>query len=72
MNKIGLNLDNEKVLDEKNKYKFYCKCGHYAIIYPFEQYQKKVCDWCGNYIYSSKKEEFKEKLKNKLKKEEIK
>lgn len=63
MNKFGLNLDNEKVLDAKNKYRFYCKCGYYATIYPFEQYQKKLCAWCGNYIYSSKKEEFKDKLR---------
>ena len=61
-NKYGLILDSDKILNEKNKYKFRCKCGHYVIIYPFERYQRKLCDWCGNYIYANKKEEFKEKL----------
>ena len=41
MNKYGLCLDNEKVVNEKNKYKYYCKCGNSAIIYPFEKRQKK-------------------------------
>ena len=63
MNKYGLNLDNEKVLREKNKYKFRCKCGHSVTIYPFEKYQKKLCHWCSNYIYANKKEEFKDNLR---------
>lgn len=63
MNKYGLNLDNEKVIDEKNKYRFYCKCGYSVTIYPFEKYQRKLCVWCGNYIYANKKEEFKDNLR---------
>ena len=63
MNKYGLCLDNEKVVNEKSKYKYYCKCGNSAIIYPFEKRQKKLCDWCGNYIYANKREEFKDNLR---------
>lgn len=55
-------IEEDKLINEKDKYKFYCKCGHYTYIYPMEQKNKKVCSWCGNYIYVSKKAEFKERL----------
>lgn len=45
-----------KRMAEIDKYKYYCKCGNSAIIYPFEKRQKKLCDWCGNYIYANKRE----------------
>ena len=32
--------------------------------------KKKLCDWCGYYVYKDKKLEFQEKLKASLKKEE--
>lgn len=52
-----------KRMAEIDKYKYYCKCGNSAIIYPFEKRQKKLCDWCGNYIYANKREEFKDNLR---------
>lgn len=63
MNKYGLDLDNKKVVEEKTKFRFYCKCGSSTTIYPFEKYQRKLCDWCGNYIYANKREEFKDNLR---------
>lgn len=63
MNKYGLDLDNQRLINEKKKFKHYCKCGYSVTIYPFEKHQKKLCAWCGNYIYSSKQEEFKDKLR---------
>ena len=55
--------DQKSLLEEKSKYKYYCKCGHNAYIYPFEKVNKKICSWCGNYIYVNKKEEFKDNLR---------
>lgn len=58
MNDISL----RKKLDEEEKYKCRCKCGHSVVIYPSEKKLKKICNWCGNYVYVNKKEEFKEKI----------
>lgn len=58
-----LTKEQEDLIEEKDKFKYYCKCGHYTHIYPFERINKKICSWCGNYIYVSKKEEFKDRLR---------
>lgn len=55
--------NKEKLLRNKRKYKYYCKCGHHVIIYPFEKKKKKICSWCGYYVYANKKEEFKDRLR---------
>lgn len=47
---------------EYNKVKVACKCG-YRTIFPY-WVDKKVCSWCHNYVYRTKKIEFEEKLKN--------
>lgn len=41
-----------------------CKCGHSVVMYNFD---KKLCGWCGKYVYKDKQTEFKYKLKNKMK-----
>lgn len=61
--KVYLPNNERKLLEEKSQYKYYCKCSHYTHIYPFEKVNKKICTWCGNYIYANKKEEFKDKLR---------
>lgn len=58
-----LTNDERKLIEEKEQFKHYCRCGHYTHIYPFEKVTRKICTWCGNYIYANKKDEFKEKLK---------
>ena len=52
-----------KLIDEKNKYRIKCKCGHVIYIYPFEKRNKKICSWCRNYVYLNDREEFKERVK---------
>lgn len=42
-----------------------CKCGHKEVMPIW--INKKLCSWCGNYIYRYKKDEFKEKLLKQLK-----
>ena len=55
--------NDSKISSERAKYKIYCsKCGHGTVFYPMEHKSKKICSWCGYYVYKDKKEEFKEKL----------
>ena len=60
----------EKLSEETSKYKHYCKCGHSVVIYPFEKKDKKLCNWCGRYVYEDpekqKKYDFKLKMKTVL------
>lgn len=56
------NKELAKKINEISKYKYYCKYGHPVVIYPMESKKKKICSWCGNWVYSDKKVEFKEKL----------
>lgn len=60
------NVEKLSIESQKNKYK--CNCGHSVVIYPFEKKTKKICNWCHNYVYISKEEEFKDKLLSKLRK----
>lgn len=53
---------SKKVINEREEYKIYCECGHGVVIYPFEHRNKKVCSYCGKYVYTNKQEEFKERL----------
>ena len=50
---------DEKFLNELNKHKVKCKCGHILVI--IDQ-PSLICDWCGRKVYRSKKDEFKDKL----------
>ena len=56
-----------KLMKVASDNKYYCECGHSVIIYPFERRTKKVCSVCGRYVYINKKEEFKDRLKEKMK-----
>lgn len=60
--------DFSKLIDEKCKYRVYCKCGHSIFIYPFEKKEKKLCDWCGHYVYMNKRVEFIDRLKKMINK----
>ena len=58
---------NDKMLEERTKYKVYCKCGHSMVFYPMEHKEKKLCSWCGHYVYKDKKVEFNDKLNRLIK-----
>lgn len=67
---MGRELKNKEIerlikFECENTYK--CKCGHSLVIYPKEN--KKLCRWCGKYVYKSKQDEFKDKLINVIRKE---
>lgn len=62
----GKDKEEQILINKKKQYQIYCKCGHHTYIYPMEKRNKKICTWCGNYIYIDKKTEFKERLGNLL------
>lgn len=43
-----------------------CDCGHSITI--TNKHKRLICSWCGNYVYLHKKDEFKNKLKEVMKK----
>lgn len=55
----------DKYEDELQKFMYMCPCGHKTMIRYDEI--KALCSWCGNYVYKNKKEEFKDRMRGKLK-----
>lgn len=49
-----------KILTKDDK-EYQCTCGHKVVI-P-EWVDKQCCSWCGNYVFKSKKDEFKYRMK---------
>lgn len=56
-----------KLMEERTKYRVYCKCGHSIVFFPVEHKDKKLCSWCGYYVYRNKKVEFIDRLNSLLK-----
>lgn len=55
----------ERLSREYAKVKYKCNCGHKVIIPAWVD--KQLCNWCGNYVYKNKKDEFINKIKQKIK-----
>lgn len=51
----------QRQAEEYSKVKYQCTCGHKVVI-P-EWADKQCCSWCGNYVFKSKKDEFKYRMK---------
>lgn len=58
--------DTDKMVEYYNQFKVTCKCGHMLVISP--KIGKQLCNHCGHYGYLDKKLEFKDKLKEAMKK----
>ena len=56
----------DKYVDELQKHKYKCKCGH--KVFMDKNKTKAVCDWCGRYVFKNKKDEFNYRMKEALKK----
>lgn len=66
MEKILTVKEFERMTEEYDKVKYKCsKCGHKEIIPKWKD--KTICSWCGNYVFKDKKEEFKYRIKEKIK-----
>lgn len=64
MNKYLSNKELEIFYEVRDKYKRYCKCGHYAYVSPKKGVAE--CTWCHNNIFIDKKHEFEYRLKENL------
>ena len=54
--------EETKMFEEFKKNTYKCKCGHGVLITSTED--KKLCNWCGNYVFKDKKAEFKYRMEN--------
>ena len=66
MEKLLTVKEYERMQDEYNKVKYECRCGHKVIIPKWVD--KQICGWCGKYVFKSKEDEFKYRMKEVLKK----
>ena len=60
MNKIY--EQDSRYFKELQNLKIKCPCGHSQLVI----YDKAICDWCGKWVYRDKKQEFRERVKEKI------
>lgn len=65
MKKLLTEKEFKRMTDEYDKVKYRCTCGHRVIIPA--RVDKQICSWCGNYVFKNNQEEFKYRLKEKIK-----
>lgn len=70
MKKILTNKEFKIQADYYEKIKYKCSCGHVVVIPVYVD--KILCDWCNNYVFRDKKDEFKYRLKERINNERIK
>lgn len=56
--------ETERFFIERDKFKRYCKCGHYAYITNKSGIAE--CSWCHNNVFIDKKTEFEYRMKENL------
>ena len=56
-------MKKEKWIERENVY--ICKCGHRMLI--SHDMDKRLCKWCGVYVFKDEKEEFKYRFLEKQK-----
>lgn len=54
----------ENMSNEYDKVKYLCKCGHKVVIPKWVD--KQICDWCGNYVFKTKQDEFKFRMQENI------
>ena len=54
-----------KIHNERTENTYKCKCGHSISIKPCEK--KVLCHWCNKWVFKNKEDEFKYRLKEKMK-----
>lgn len=65
MEKLLSTKEWKKLTDELSKIKYTCKCGHRVYI-AYSQ-DKKLCSWCHNYVFKTKRDEFNFRMAEMLK-----
>ena len=56
--------EESKYYNELSKYRQKCKCGHSVFI--VNKKNKVLCTWCHNYVYKTKLDEFKDRMRGVL------
>ena len=64
MSRFLTKKEEQKLWDEKAKYKVKCKCGHVSTIINPKGYQ--ICSWCHNFVFINPQVEFEYRMKEKL------
>lgn len=54
----------ERLQDELNLHTYTCNCGHRVLILP--QKDKVLCNWCKHYVFKNKRDEFKYRMNEKI------
>lgn len=54
----------QKIQDAEQEHTYTCNCGHRLIILPKQE--KRLCSWCHNYVFKNKNDEFRYRLKEKI------
>jgi len=54
----------QKYQNELSQHTYTCSCGHRVVILP--KAEKIICSWCNRYVFKSKEEEFKYRIKEKM------
>ena len=65
MEKVLSDKEYQHMMDEYDKVKYRCKCG-YRVIIP-HNVDKQICRKCRRYVFKTNQEEFKYRLKEKIK-----
>lgn len=55
----------DRMTNELDKVKYECRCGHKEVITSTED--KKICSWCGRYIFRDKRDEFNYRISEQIK-----
>ena len=56
--------EQQRLWEEKDKFKVECKCGHINILTSRKGYQ--LCSWCHNLVFKDKQKEFEYRMKENL------
>lgn len=67
MERLLTEKEFSRMIDEYDKVKYKCKCGHRVVI-PYNV-DKQVCSWCKRYVFKNKKDEALYRIKEKMKNE---
>ena len=58
---MASNKDIIKLMEEQQKSKITCPCGHRVLISTRKD--RMICSWCKNYVYKDKATEFRYKMR---------
>lgn len=55
-------IEDSEYFKRMSENKVKCRCGHSQLVL----YDKQLCRWCGNWVFKNKKEEFKHRVKENI------